>query len=102
MKHSVLLAMLLILFGVNSQAAEPEVIKDKLDEINYSLGVQLGRKLLEKEVEFRPDAVWQGLYDGVKDSLPYMSEELMQQTLQELQNGPVPPAARSLRFPRSE
>lgn len=84
MRLSFLILLLVIGALSTSFAEEAKVIKDDTDEINYSLGIELGRKLKEKTIEFRPEALWQGVYDGVRSSDPYLSEEMIQQILQNL------------------
>ena len=84
MRHALLIILLLVCSWTLSFAEEKKVVQDKLDEVSYSLGIELGRLLAEKEMEFRPDAAWQGIYDGLRSSSPYIHEELIENTLQEL------------------
>ncbi len=98
-RYFLLVPLLLISFSLGfsaEQQQDQQIIKDALDETNYSLAYQLGRKLLEKEVEFRPDVIWQGLFDGYRNSSPHMTEEAMQAIWQQFEEqSPLPTAAQN-------
>ncbi|WP_029918121.1 FKBP-type peptidyl-prolyl cis-trans isomerase N-terminal domain-containing protein [Pelobacter seleniigenes] len=100
--HRLLVELLICTFfaaAVPVIAAEPQVIKDRLDEINYSLGYQLGQQLREKKLEFRPETLWQGVYDGANHAQPFMTEEAMRRVLEQL--APQSPAAAERPAPKT-
>ncbi|PNU21832.1 hypothetical protein C2E25_00980 [Geothermobacter hydrogeniphilus] len=53
------------------------VINDKMDEINYAVGHQVGRDLKRQHVEVRPEVLWQGIVDGATGDEALMSMEDM-------------------------
>jgi FKBP-type peptidyl-prolyl cis-trans isomerase FklB len=78
------------LFFLPAFSAEPEqtpILKDEIDDINYSFGHQLGTELLENSIEFRPDALWQGLYDANVDAEPELSLETMLHLINQIRLG---------------
>jgi len=86
MKQLVLCLVLLFITSPCMSAEQQPVIKDKMDEYNYSLGHQLGRKIIAHQLEFRPEALWQGVWDAVNDGVPYLSEEAMAEALKQLED----------------
>jgi len=78
--------IVLILTAYPCFSAEQQVIKDKMDELNYSLGYQLGLDVQKHQLELRSQALWQGVYDAANNAEPFMTQEQMDQSLKELQN----------------
>lgn len=88
MRFLLLLICILMFAAGPCCSAEQEVIKDKIDEFNYTLGHQLGHEILQYQLEFRAQAVWQGIYDAVNNSEPFMTDEQMNLIFQQLLNSP--------------
>ena len=82
MKRLVLLLLCMILIGFPVAAVEetPASVK-QMDDLNYSFGFNLGVKLLERQVEFRAEALSEGLYDALEQKPPRLTEEAMSQLL---------------------
>jgi len=92
MNHRTLLILMpvvaLILGGcaatAPTPAAKPEVtLKDKADELNYSIGHQVGRDLLRQEAELRPEALLAGIIDAKENNTSRLTHEQMVAALAE-------------------
>jgi FKBP-type peptidyl-prolyl cis-trans isomerase FklB len=75
-----LLCMILIGFPVAAVEETPASV-EQMDNINYSYGFNLGAKMLERQVEFRVDALSDGFYDALEQKPPRLTEEAMSQLL---------------------
>ena len=95
------LVVILILAAGPCLSAEQQVIKDTMDEYNYSLGYQVGREVLKYQLEFRDQALWQGVYDAVNNAEPFMTEEQIDLSLQQLLTPAVPAAASQTQPPQT-
>ena len=62
------------------------LITDDVDAANYSFGFGLGERMLQQQVEFHADALSDGIYDGISQKPPRLSEEIMAQLLIPEQN----------------
>jgi hypothetical protein len=68
-----LLFMSLMVFP-SAAVEEASAPLNQVDEINYSLGYQLGRELLASGVELRPEALYQALYDAQAEADPELKK----------------------------
>jgi FKBP-type peptidyl-prolyl cis-trans isomerase FklB len=82
MNRLVLLILCMILIGFPVAAVEETPASvEQMDDINYSYGFNLGAIMLERQVEFRVDALSDGLYDALEQKPPRLTEEAMSQLL---------------------
>lgn len=80
MSRLLVVLLLATFFIVPAFSAEQEpLLKDEMDDINYSFGHQLGAEFAEKGIELRPDAILQGLYDAGIDAEPQLNPDAMLQ-----------------------
>jgi len=57
---------------------KPELtLKDKVDELNYSIGHQVGRDLIRQEAELRPEVLLAGIIDAKENNTSKMTYEEM-------------------------
>ena len=68
-----LLFVLLIVFPVAAVEETPTPL-DSVDDVNYSLGYQLGQELLAAGVTLRPEALYQALYDAEAKADPELKK----------------------------
>ena len=75
MKRIVLHLLFLSLFVVPAAAVEetPAPLA-QVDDINYSLGYQLGQELLAAGVTLRPEVLYQALYDAQAKAAPELKK----------------------------
>ena len=75
MKRFVLHLLFMSLFAFPSAAVEetPAPLA-QVDDVNYSLGYQLGRELLAAGVTLRPEALNQALYDAQTEADPELKK----------------------------
>lgn len=66
-------------------AAAAANLKDDKDKLSYSLGVDIGRTLQRLDVELNQQALTQGLSDTLLKKSPALSDQEIQQTLQNFQ-----------------
>ena len=86
MKRFVVLMFCLLFFGFPVAAAEKTPLTvAQVDDLNYSYGYQLGRKLLAAGVELRPEALSQAIYDAMDKTAPELSRDEMTILLEMLQ-----------------
>jgi len=80
------LAVLLATFFLfaTSWAAERMEMKTETQKINYSVGYQIGKDFRNQEVALDPEALIEGLRDGLGAVQPKLTEEEMHSTLVEL------------------
>jgi len=79
-----LLIGLLISLGIAASAADRPALHGKNDEINYSVGHQIGRDLLRQQVKVNPEVLLQGIIDATSGNEPLMPFDQMITTLAEL------------------
>ena len=66
MRMKLLLLLLLFFIPLNAHAVgEQPLLKDKLDQLNYSLGYQLGQQIKTENLEFVPEPLWLSLNEGL-------------------------------------
>jgi hypothetical protein len=62
------LLLLLLLLPLQVLAVgEQTLLKDQPDQVNYSLGYQLGQQLKTANLPFAPDPLWQSLNEGLRN-----------------------------------
>lgn len=71
-------------FVIAAHAADRPVLNGKNDEINYSVGHQVGRDLLRQQVKVNPEVLLQGIIDATSGNEPLMPFDQMITTLAEL------------------
>ncbi len=78
MKRLVLHLLFMSLFAFPAAAVEetPAPLA-QVDDVNYSLGYQLGRELLAAGVTIRPEALNQALYDALGEADPELRKDEM-------------------------
>ncbi|MHB8709474.1 MAG: FKBP-type peptidyl-prolyl cis-trans isomerase N-terminal domain-containing protein [Desulfuromonadales bacterium] len=77
--------MALLLTATSGSAAEPLLLKDETDKINYSVGYQIGGDFKKQGVTLNREALLKGIEDAIGGkSPPLMSPLEMQTTLVEL------------------
>lgn len=65
MRMTLLLLLMLFLVPLNvSAAAEQALLKDRPDQINYSMGYHLGQQIQADGFAFEPELLWQALNEG--------------------------------------
>lgn len=65
-------------------AGKPELsLKDKVDELNYSIGHQVGRDLVRQQAELRPEVLLQGIIDAKNGTEPLLTYDQMINVLAE-------------------
>jgi len=84
MKSTALVAATLIIFASVAMSAEKPVLNGKNDEINYSVGHQVGRDLVRQQVQVNPEVLLQGIIDATSGNEPLMAFDKMIDTLAEL------------------
>lgn len=77
---TILLLLMTSLPAVADQAAK----MDAMDQINYSVGHQIGTDFMNQHVEMRPEMLIQGIEDAVQSKKPRMTKGEMRQVLLDL------------------
>lgn len=94
-KLTALLALLLLLVLTSHVfAAERPVLNGEQDEINYSVGHQVGRDLVRQEVEVNPEVLLQGILDATSGAEPLLEFDKMIDVLAQLREQIVKTAER--------
>jgi FKBP-type peptidyl-prolyl cis-trans isomerase len=92
-----------LLFAVFAIAApqSSSIIHDVTDATNYSFGFDLGEKMRQQQIQFRADALSDGIYDALAQKPPRINEELMTQLLEQAAGNQVPTttAPKAFRLP---
>ena len=79
---AVIVALHLLIAVVS--AAQPDAIKGENEQVNYSLGYQMGTELRGQSIELNPEVLMRGIQDGVSGAHPAMTPEETSRTLFEL------------------
>ena len=81
---------MLIIFGsaslVNFTHAEEAKLKEKKDQISYSVGVSVGQSIGERKIELNQDYFLSGLKDGLANKYSLMNAEEVKTALNNLQS----------------
>ncbi|MEP0773823.1 MAG: FKBP-type peptidyl-prolyl cis-trans isomerase [Acidobacteriota bacterium] len=78
-------AVVMMLATTVALAAEPPAFKSNEDKASYAIGLQIARNMKAQGVPLNVDAFSQGFKAGYADGKPLLSDEELQQTLQEFQ-----------------
>ena len=84
MKYLAVSLLTTALITTSYAAEQPEVLKDEIAKINYSVGYQIGSDFTHQEIEIRSDAVLKGIQDALSDSEPLMTPQEMRKTMGDL------------------
>jgi len=72
-------------FKTNAPLSNPEaasVIKNDVDKLSYSFGLNMGSQIKSQDIDVNPDVIMRGLHDGLGGKTPLMT----QQEIQEVQS----------------
>lgn len=81
-----LLITVLLFFGFMAghlYAEEQTVLMNDTDKLSYSMGFDIGSKLLQESIEINPDILSKGVQDGFRGTEPLMTKEEMQKAITE-------------------
>jgi len=76
-----LVILLLLAAAAWSAAADQEPSMDAMDQINYSVGHQIGTDFMNQQVEMRLEMLIQGIQDAVQSNKPRMTKGEMRKVL---------------------
>ncbi|HEY5912831.1 MAG TPA: FKBP-type peptidyl-prolyl cis-trans isomerase [Verrucomicrobiae bacterium] len=79
-------AFALGLLAVQTFAEEQTVLKTQKDKDSYAVGADLARNLKRRGVQMEPEALLQGMRDGLSGQKLLMTEDDLQETLRAVQN----------------
>lgn len=71
----------IILLSGFAWAGDRVKLKSEMDNINYSVGYQIGGDFKRQGLELNPEALVQGIRDAIENTEPLISHEQMQTTL---------------------
>lgn len=83
MRYLIVSCFLLVLFPLTGLASEPTKM-DAMDQINYSVGHQIGTDFKNQNVEMRSEMLLQGIRDAVQANKPQMTKGEMRAVLLDL------------------
>lgn len=86
MKPTFIFFFLLFFSVATCLAADRPVLNGKDDEINYSVGHQVGRDLVRQQVKVNPEVLLQGILDATSGQEPLLDFEKMINTLADLRD----------------
>jgi FKBP-type peptidyl-prolyl cis-trans isomerase FklB len=89
MKFIIAIAVSTVLLTGPSFALEKEIITDPKDQINYSLGYQIGTDIKQQGLDINPAAMEQGINDAQAGNAPVLGSEEMNDLLQSLKKNIV-------------
>lgn len=72
--------------GPAAKTSPTVALKDKRDKLSYALGMNLGTKLKQDQIDVEPNALVQGLKDMLAGSKPLMTEDEARATLMQWQS----------------
>jgi FKBP-type peptidyl-prolyl cis-trans isomerase FklB len=70
-----LFALIGILLLLTPVQAEESILKTQKDKESYAIGMDIGRKLKQQQIELNPEAISQGIWDSLTDGKTLMTEE---------------------------
>ncbi|KPK29301.1 MAG: hypothetical protein AMK70_16135 [Nitrospira bacterium SG8_35_1] len=70
-----LLALIGIFLLLTPVQAEESILKTQKDKESYAIGMDIGRKLKQQQIELNPEAISQGIWDSLTDDKTLMTEE---------------------------
>ena len=85
MKKLLPAAIGMALFAVTGVADEPARLEQPGEQLNYSIGYQIGRDFRRQDVAINPEMVVRGIQDAVSGTPPLMQPPVMHATLSQLQ-----------------
>lgn len=68
-------------FKTNAPLSNPEaasVIKNDVEKLSYSLGLNMGNQIKAQEIEVNPDVIFRGLQDAIQGKNPLMTQQEIQ------------------------
>jgi FKBP-type peptidyl-prolyl cis-trans isomerase FklB len=77
MKNIILMFVVLLVSVGGSAFAQGTTYEDSTDQLNYSIGHQVGRDLVRQQAEVRPEVLLQGILDATSGAEPKMSYPAM-------------------------
>lgn len=77
MKNIIIMLVVLLVSVGGSAFAQGTTYEDSTDQLNYSVGHQVGRDLVRQQAEVRPDVLLQGILDATSGVEPKMSYQEM-------------------------
>lgn len=70
-----LLTLIGIFLLLTPVQAEESILKTQKDKESYAIGMDIGRKLKQQQIELNPEAISQGIWDSLTDDKTLMTEE---------------------------
>jgi len=70
-----LLALIGIFLLLTPVQAEESILKTQKDKESYAIGMDIGMKLKQQQIELNPEAISQGIWDSLTDGKTLMTEE---------------------------
>ena len=69
-------------FKTNAPLSNPEaasVIKNDVDKLSYSFGLNMGTQIKNQDIDVNPDVILRGLHDGLEKKTPLMTQQEIQE-----------------------
>ncbi|HEY6227311.1 MAG TPA: FKBP-type peptidyl-prolyl cis-trans isomerase [Verrucomicrobiae bacterium] len=69
-------------FKTNAPLSNPEaagVIKNDVDKLSYSFGLNMGSQIKNQDIDVNPDVILRGLHDGLEGKTPLMTQQEIQE-----------------------
>lgn len=69
-------------FKTNAPLSNPEaasVIKNDVDKLSYSFGLNMGTQIKNQDIDVNPDLISRGLHDGLGGKTPLMTQQEIQE-----------------------
>lgn len=79
-----LITLLSALFLLTSCGAKDVELKTNTDKASYGVGLNIGRQLSMEEVDMNPDAIAEGIRDGLAKADPKLSEEVIREAFDKI------------------
>jgi len=86
MKWLLPIVLSLIFIGCKGNAEEKVKLENQSDKVSYSIGLDIGRGFHQQGVDINPEALLQGIKDGLAGGKTMMTEEEMQSTMEKFQS----------------
>lgn len=78
-------ALTLLVIAAQAKAQEGTILKDQMDKVSYSLGLNIGNNLKKQSINVNPDLLARGIKDAVSGAKPLMTEAQVEEVLKAFQ-----------------